>query len=98
MNFGARYATVQIDITTWEALEEAGCIFVPRASYLSYSSTGIILGEEQLIGSRSNYWTATAHNAQQANRMLFDNRSMEIRGDARDGRCYAFPIRLAQDY
>ena len=96
LNFGANYAVTQIDAATWEALEDMGCVFLPGASYLVLNTTGVELGPEGVVGLRYNYWTATAHDASKACRVVFDVRS-GLQTPSNDGRKYPLPVRLAQD-
>ena len=94
LNFGANYAVTQIDATTWEALEEMGCVFLPTAT-----SFDLPTYDERTVGLYAFYWSSTAASAAQALQMVYNlgTNPMFLRGGRSDNRFKCFSVRLAQD-
>ena len=96
LNFGANYAITQIDATTWEALEDMGCVFLPGTSYLAYNA-GLPDLPEKSVGEFGYYWSSNANNASQAKSVLFYFAPRKIFPANDNNRFQCFAIRLAQD-
>ena len=71
--------------TTWEALNDAGIVFLPAAGY-RYGS--IVLN----VGGRGGYWSSTALDESRACRVYFN--SYDVRPDDGDDRRYGYSVRL----
>ena len=98
MNFGAKYAPVQIDITTWEALEEAGCVFLPSSRYLQVLTTGPTFVDEPQFGHRGYYQASTAGNASSGTNVYFGIVPQQVTTNyGATPRYQGLAVRLAQD-
>ena len=96
MPFGANYAVKQIDADEWEALEDAGCVFLPTSRTRDlYRAGGMGMNED--MGNRCDYLTATSYNAISVYylHMMLQDKGFNVSfGD----RFYGFSVRLVQDY
>ncbi len=95
--FGIRHLTV-IDAATWEALEEAGVVFLPnqRVAYLNDNNQRTI--SEAAMGFYGKYWAATAYDAKKAYHLdfnLLSNGDVKMKNNDRYG---GYCVRLVQDY
>ena len=95
LNFGV-YPVTQIDAVTWEALEDVGCVFLPGARNLKYSS-GMPSIDEAGFGQFSYYWSSSAHNASAAYRVQFAFSNKTVNPTSNYNRNFAYSVRLVQD-
>ena len=97
MKFGTtRGVQAEIDKATWEALESAGCVFLPCARNRSFASGQQIIDEEG-FGQYSYYWSSSAQNASSAINTGFNFPSRVVGTESGSIRYAGFAVRLAQD-
>ena len=95
--FGANYAISSLDAPTFEALEDAGVVFLPSVTHYTLTN-GVLSIDEGKNGNQTRYWSATAANNMSVSALMcnFAGRGLNTKNDNR--RSYGFPVRLAQDY
>ena len=97
MPFGANYPISEIDRATWDALEEAGCVFLPNA-YQSYPNEQNQLNyNDGGLGQMGFYWSSTASDGAKAEYVRFDVRNKAVLVGATN-RMDFINVRLVQDY
>ena len=99
MRFGTYQHTIDID--TWEALEEMGCIFLPSGSSMTFNTSKHEWAMWETDDGRvANYHTATAHTRSERHTTVFftNNYGFLYLGDRSpsDKKQRAF-VRLVQD-
>ncbi len=93
--FGATTVSV-ITMPTWEALQEAGCVFFPSMSGLNASATGLTTTIGQMGTNVYAGWASTTPKANNANCARASN--FAISATATTVRYFPRPVRLVQDY
>ncbi len=95
--FGATYGVSTIDAATWNALEEAGVVFLPcvQQRYVSNGAPSITYPND--YGMNCAYWSASAYDAEKAHDVWFKFRDRGLATKNSDPRYIAFPVRLVQD-
>ena len=96
LNFGANYAITQIDATTWEALEDMGCVFLPCARNRLFTDGQPSISEAG-FGQYSYYWSSSANNASTAYHAYFNFSSKYVRPADNSNRYVGYSVRLVQD-
>ena len=95
--FGAIPLTQQINAADWEALENAGCIFLPgnREYAFTSSASQAITIDEKSMGLYFGCWGSSANSASTGFQIYFmlNGRSTT----SYTNRFYGFNVRLAQD-
>ena len=98
MAFGARLTT-EINAAAWEALENAGCIFLPSNTSSYFGNSGFLVTAEEYMGVDTQYWSCTGVNAEKAAFAYF-NFMTRVANGAHSAllKSRFFNVRLAQDY
>ena len=93
--FGAKTVSV-ITMSTWEALQEAGCVFCPSMSSLNASATGLTTTIGNMGTNVYGGWASTTTSAKNGNCVYASNFAITATGTT--ARKSPRPVRLVQDY
>ena len=96
MTFGAR-GVVEIEKATWEALESAGCVFIPGNRHRTFSTEGGPGISEEYFGQNAFVWSANGRNARHSEYAFFNINSGTFNPESSNNRYHGLPVRLAQD-
>ena len=93
--FGATTLSV-ITMSTWEALQEAGCVFCPSMSSLNASATGLTTTIGNMGTNVYGGWASTTTSAKNGNCVYASKFAITATGTTT--RYNPRPVRLVQDY
>ena len=96
IGFGARNVT-EINAADWEALENAGCVFLPGLGTASWSDDGKRIYDEKARMQNVLYWASDGASAAQARICQFYMYTRETYPKNQGSRNFGNAVRLVQD-